>query len=157
MKKGYKNKYLKKEAKKTLQSWHKWHDEDEEDGDEALISLSVLPLTRPELTLQESGDVLQLWDVVLPVAAVFLQQGEDPIVLAAGVSRVQGLQLLEHCAPCGLLLFCVLHSGDGLATGDKDMRVVVLLSVSLYLKINIKYIFKNVIYWFTTETVKSDK
>lgn len=69
------------------------------------------------LTLQEFGDVLQLRDVVLPVAAVFLQQGEDPVVLSAGVSRVQSLQLLEHRAPCGLLLLCVLHSGDDLATG----------------------------------------
>lgn len=43
------------------------------------------------LTLEESRHVLQLRDVVLLVAAVFLQQGENAVVLAAGVSRVQGL------------------------------------------------------------------
>lgn len=71
------------------------------------------------LTLQEAGDVLQLWDVVLPVAAVFLQQGEDSVVFTAGVSRVQSLQLLEHRPPCGLFVLCVLHSRDDLATGTK--------------------------------------
>lgn len=76
------------------------------------------------LTLQETGDVLQLWDVVLPVAAVFLQQGEDPVVLAAGVTRVQSLQLLEHCAPCVLFHLCVLHFGDDLATGTKTHRLL---------------------------------
>lgn len=71
------------------------------------------------LTLQEAGHVLQLRDVVLPVAAVFLQQGEDPVVLTTSVSRVKSLQLLEHRAPCGLFLLRVLHPGDGLATGTK--------------------------------------
>lgn len=71
------------------------------------------------LTLQEAGHVLQLWDVVRPVAAVFLQQGEDAVVFAAGVSRVQSLQLLEHFAPCHPFSLCVLHPRDDLATGIK--------------------------------------
>lgn len=81
------------------------------------------------LTLQEAGHVLQLWDVVRPVAAVFLQQGEDAVVFAAGVSRVQSLQLLEHFAPCDPLSLCVLHPRDGLATGIQDTKVDVLVCV----------------------------
>lgn len=69
------------------------------------------------VTLQEAGDVLELRDIVWPVAAVFLQQGEDAVVFTAGMSRVQSLQLPEHRAPGGLLLLCVLHHGNGLATG----------------------------------------
>lgn len=70
-----------------------------------------------QLTLQEAGDVIQLWDVVRPVAAVLLQQGEHPVVLAAGVGRVQGLQLREDFAPGEPFFLCVLHSRDDLATG----------------------------------------
>lgn len=44
-------------------------------------------------------------------------------MFAAGVSRVQGLQLLEHCAPCGLFLLRVLHLRDGLATGRKYIAI----------------------------------
>ena len=66
--------------------------------------------------MQEAGDLLQLGDVVLPVAAVLLQQGEHAVVLAAGVGRVQRLQLLEDGSPGGLLLRRVLHLGDHLAT-----------------------------------------
>lgn len=77
------------------------------------------------LTLEEAGNVLQLRDVVLLVAAVFLQQGEDAVVLAAGVSRVQGLQLPEHFAPRGLLVLRVLHPWDGLATaGTVEKRFI---------------------------------
>jgi len=74
-------------------------------------------MKRARLTLQEAGHVLQLRDVVLPVAAVLLQQGEDAVVFVAGVSRVQGLQLLEHRPPRQLLRLRVLHLGDDLATG----------------------------------------
>ena len=81
---------------------------------------TTAPFTPGELrrsrTLQEAGDLLQLGDVVLPVAAVLLQQGEDAVVLAAGVGGVQRLQLLEDGSPGGLLLRRVLHLGDHLAT-----------------------------------------
>lgn len=70
------------------------------------------------LTLEEARHVLQLRDVVLLVAAVFLQQGEDAVVLAAGVGRVQGLQLAEHFAPRGLFVCRVLHTRDRLTTEE---------------------------------------
>lgn len=81
------------------------------------------------LTLQEAGHVLQLRDVVRLVAAVLLQQGEDPVVFAAGVGRVQGLQLHEHLPPRGPLLLRVLHPRDGLATGSHDLSVSTLFPV----------------------------
>ena len=87
-----------------------------------LCNLMCAPF-RLQLTLQEAGDFLQLWDVVGPVAAVLLQQGEDPVVFAAGMGWVQGLQLLEHGAPCCLFRLCVLHLGNGLATGTKITTV----------------------------------
>lgn len=74
-------------------------------------------------TLQEAGHVFQLWDVVSLVAAVLLQQGEDPVVFAAGVARVEGLQLGEHLPPRDSLLLCVIHPRDGLATGSHDLYV----------------------------------
>lgn len=81
----------------------------------AVLRLAAEGKAGEELTLQEAGHVLQLRDVVLLVAAVFLQQGEDAVVLAAGVSRVQGLELPEHSPPRGLLVLRVLHQWDGLA------------------------------------------
>lgn len=74
-------------------------------------------------TLKEAGHVFQLWDVVWLVAAVLLQQGEDPVVFAAGVGRVEGLQLSEHLPPRGSLLLRVLHPWDWLATGSHDLSV----------------------------------
>lgn len=71
------------------------------------------------LTLQEDGDVLELRDVVLAVAAVLLQQREDAVVLATRVSGIQGLQLPEHSSPCGFLLRRVLHTWDRLTTVDR--------------------------------------
>lgn len=71
------------------------------------------------LTLQEVGDILKLRDVVLAVAAVLFQQGEDAVVLVACMSRVQGLELPKHSSPCCLLLFCVLHKWDLLTTVDR--------------------------------------
>lgn len=41
-------------------------------------------------------------------------------MLAARVGRVQGLQLLEHGAPRGLLLRRVLHPGDGLPAATQQ-------------------------------------
>lgn len=74
-------------------------------------------------TLQEAGHVLQLRDVVWLVAAVLLQQGEDPVVFAAGVARVEGLQLGEHLPPRSSLLLRVIHPRNGLATGSHDLYV----------------------------------
>lgn len=71
------------------------------------------------LTLQEVGDVLELRDVVLTVAAVLLQQREDAVVLTARVSGIQGLQLLEYDSPGGLLRLCVLHTWDWLTAVDR--------------------------------------
>jgi len=39
---------------------------------------------------EEVGDVLELWDVVLPEAAVLNEQWEDVVVLSAGVLWVHG-------------------------------------------------------------------
>lgn len=75
------------------------------------------------LTLQEAGHIFQLRDVVWLVAAVLLQQGEDPVVFTTGVARVEGLQLGEHLPPRGSLLLRVLHPRDGLATGSHDLSV----------------------------------
>lgn len=81
------------------------------------------PSSMARLTLQEARHVLQLRDVVLPVAAVSLQQGEDPVVLAAGVGRVQSLQLLEDDPPRFFFRLGVLHPGNGLAAGRKRRNV----------------------------------
>lgn len=70
------------------------------------------------LTVQEVGDLLELGDVVLTVAAVLLQQWEDTVVLATRVSGIQGLQLPEDDPPCGLLLLRVLHKWDRLTAVD---------------------------------------
>lgn len=87
-------------------------------------------------TLQEAGDVLQLWDVVLLVAAVFLQQGEHTVVFAAGVSRVQSLQLLEHLPPCDPLLLCVLHPRDDLTTGTNTRVSSISLCLPLFFRLS---------------------
>lgn len=87
------------------------------------------------LTLKETGHVLQLRDVVLLVAAVFLQQGENAVVLAAGVRRVQGLQLPEHFAPRGLLVLRVLHLWDRLPAArklDDTFVEVIVFYLSLF-------------------------
>ena len=62
--------------------------------------------------MKEIGDVLELRDVVLPVAAVFNQEREDVIEFPAGVSRVQLGQLIVDDAPRGHLLLGVLHPRD---------------------------------------------
>lgn len=74
------------------------------------------------LTLEEVGDVVELRDVVLTVAAVPLQQRENAVVLAARVSGIQGLQLPEHSSPCDLLLLRVLHTRDRLTTADRERK-----------------------------------
>ena len=51
------------------------------------------------LTFEEVGDVLQLRDVVLPVAAVVDEEREDVVELPTGVRRVQLRQLPEDGAP----------------------------------------------------------
>jgi len=70
---------------------------------------------RVKSTLQEVGDVLQLGDVVGRVAAVLLEEGEDVVLLAAGVGRIERPQLVVDDAPGLDLLLCVLHSGQRLA------------------------------------------
>ena len=60
--------------------------------------------------------MLKLRDVVLGVSAVLLQQGEHVVVLVAGVSLVQPLEVAVDRPPGGLLLVSVLHLGDRLAT-----------------------------------------
>jgi hypothetical protein len=65
-------------------------------------------------TVEEVGNVLQLRNVVLPVAAVLDEQREHVIELTARVSRVQCGQLPVHCAPRLDLVLRVLHPRDRL-------------------------------------------
>lgn len=71
-------------------------------------------------TSEEERDVLQLRDVVLSVATVLGEQRQVLQVLSAGMSRVQFGELSEDHAPGLGLLGCVLHPGDGLATGEQS-------------------------------------
>jgi len=61
--------------------------------------------------LQEFGDILQLRDVVLVVAAVVLQEGKDVVEFAAGVSLVQRGQVDEDFAPRRHFRLRVRHAG----------------------------------------------
>ena len=72
-------------------------------------------------TVKKGGDVLQLGDVVGPVAAVFDEQREDVIEFAAGVSRVQFGQLVVDDAPRGHLFFRVLNARDRCPTVVANM------------------------------------
>lgn len=75
---------------------------------------------RPHQTSEEERDVLQLRDVVLPVAAVFGEQRQVLQVLSAGVSWVQFGEFSEDHAPGPGLLWGVLHPGDGLSTNEHN-------------------------------------
>ena len=68
-------------------------------------------------TVEKVGNVLQLGNVVLPVAAVLDEQREHVIELAARVSRVQCRQLPVDGAPRLDLVVRVLHSRDRLTAG----------------------------------------
>lgn len=83
------------------------------------FGLMFLQTLVQSLTLQEVGDVFELRDVVLAVAAVLLQQREDTVVLVTRVRGIQRFQLPEHSSPCGLLLLRVLHIWDRLTTVDR--------------------------------------
>ena len=67
-------------------------------------------------TLEEVGDVLQLGDVVLAVAALAFQQRQDVDVLAAGQFGQEAHQLFVDDAPRLALLGRVLDARDRLAT-----------------------------------------
>lgn len=61
------------------------------------------------LTPQEVGDILQLWYVILPEAAVVHQQGKDMIVFAASVRLVELGQIPKDDAPRFDLLLRIVH------------------------------------------------
>ena len=71
---------------------------------------------RWELTFQKVRDILELWDWALTVAAVLLQQGQDVVELAAGVSGEQLLQIGVDGLPGGHLLSGVLNPRNGRTT-----------------------------------------
>lgn len=71
-------------------------------------------------TSEEERDVLQLRDVVLPVAALLDEQRPVLQVLSAGVTGVQLGQLSEDHAPRPDLLRGVLDAGDGLTAGEGE-------------------------------------
>lgn len=71
-------------------------------------------------TSEEERDVLQLRDVVLPVAALLDEQRPVLQVLSAGVTGVQLGQLSEDHAPRPDLLQGVLNVGDGLPAGEGE-------------------------------------
>lgn len=77
----------------------------------------------PTFTFEEVGDVLQLGDVVLPVATVFDEQREDVVVLLAGVGLVQPRKIAEHGAPRGGFLLGVLHPRDLLVAGERKKQL----------------------------------
>lgn len=66
-------------------------------------------------TFQEARYILQLRNVILPVAAVLHQQREHMVVLFTCVRRIQLCQLAEHRAPRGCLLLGVVHVWQRLA------------------------------------------
>lgn len=66
-------------------------------------------IQKPCGTFQEVGHVLQLWDIVLPVAAVLDEQREHVVVLFAGVCGVQLRKLPKDSAPGGNLLRRVVN------------------------------------------------
>ncbi len=71
------------------------------------------------LTLQKQRDVLQLGNVVLGVATVLLQEGDDMVELFACVSREQILQTRVDSLPSLGLLLRVFHFWNRLATENK--------------------------------------
>lgn len=77
---------------------------------------SFRELQKVQQTSEEERDVLQLGDVVLPVATVFGEQRQVLQVLSAGVTWVQFGQFSEDHTPGPDLLCSVLHPGDGLST-----------------------------------------
>lgn len=66
--------------------------------------------------MKKVGNVLELRDVVLPVAAVFHQQREGVVELLARVSRIQFGQLPVDGSPRLGLFLGVTDSRDRLAT-----------------------------------------
>merc|ERR1712032_1723200 len=69
----------------------------------------------PVTLFKKVRHMLKLREAVLGVSAVLLEQGEHVVVLVAGVSLVQLLEVAVDRPPGGLLLVRVLHLWDGLA------------------------------------------
>src|SRR4051812_20058241 len=59
--------------------------------------------------LQEEGDILQLGDLVQPIAAVLDEEGQHVVVLLAGIEGVQRDQVAPDLVPGMDLLLRVLH------------------------------------------------
>lgn len=74
------------------------------------------------VTVQKVGNVLQLRDIVLPVATILDQKREHVVELAASVSRVKLRKLPEDGAPSRYFFGSVLDARDLLAT-DPNFRV----------------------------------
>ncbi len=77
--------------------------------------------------MQEIGNVLELRDIILPVATVFNQQREIVIKFTTRVSRIEFRQLPVDSAPSSNLVFGVRHSRDGLAATNviqNSVRVI---------------------------------
>lgn len=75
---------------------------------------SYRPNDEARASLEKLRYVLQLGDVVLPVATILLQQLEVLIELLASMTLIQFAQLFEYNRPGSGLLFGVLNSGNGI-------------------------------------------
>ena len=75
-------------------------------------------LSSRDITFQEVRNPLELRHFILVVAAVLLQQGEHVVVLIAGVSLVESLQVVEDSLPGAFLLWRVVNSWNLLSTRE---------------------------------------
>jgi hypothetical protein len=71
----------------------------------------------PKVTFQEVGYILQLRNVVFPVATILYEQREDFIVFSTCVLFVQHRQVPEHLAPGRYLFSSVIDTRDFFSTG----------------------------------------
>jgi len=78
------------------------------------------------LTSQEVGHVLQLWYVVLSVAAVLGEQRQVVEVLFTGMCRVQLIELPKHYTPRLHLFLCELHAWYGISTAEGERSMSIL-------------------------------
>lgn len=90
---------------------------------EILIIINNSYCTHRGPTSEKMGDVLQLGDVILPIATVFGEQRQVLQVLSACMGRVELGQLSEHDAPRLHLLGGVLDPRDGLPTAEGRFMV----------------------------------
>ena len=95
---------------------------------EQATSMPPPGLPKPELnieqlTLHEVRDILELGDLIFPIAAVLLQEWQDVVELGAGVGLDKPLQVGVDRLPGGDLLGRVVHTRDRLTTRKEKERL----------------------------------